>query len=159
MAGVDSARSELDARRAELAASAAESGRKARKAAKKARKNAGRKHRDFEKAALATAATVKRTVGAEPEPRRRWPWVFAALALGTAVFVFLRRKQDDDWTPAPASDGPVPSYREDPVPSSDELRRQDRLHRQHDRRLRPERVGHGRPRRPVRRGRRSDGHR
>ena len=108
----------IDARRAEFAAAAAESGRKARKAAKKARKNAGKKHRDFEKAALATAATVKRTIGAEPEPRRRWPWVFAALALGTAAFVFLRRKQADDWTPAPASDGPVPSYREDPVPSS-----------------------------------------
>ena len=121
LAGVDSARSEIDARRAEFAAAAAESGRRARKAAKKARKNAGKKHREFEKAALATAATVKRRVGVEPEPRRRWPWVFAALALGTAAFVFLRRKQGDDWTPAPASDGPVPSYREDPVPSSDEF--------------------------------------
>ena len=29
------------------------------------------------------------------------------------------RKKSDDWTPAPAGDGPVPSYREDPVPSSD----------------------------------------
>jgi hypothetical protein len=30
----------------------------------------------------------------------------------------LRRKQGSDWTPAPAGDGPVPTYREDPVPSS-----------------------------------------
>jgi hypothetical protein len=117
-AGVDSARSEIDARRAELVAAAAESGRKARKAAKKARKKAGKKHKQFEKAALATAKTVKRKVGVEPEPRR-WPWVFAVLAVGTAVFVLLRRKKDDAWTPAPAGDGPVPSYREDPVPSSD----------------------------------------
>ncbi|MBN1092322.1 hypothetical protein JKP75_06920 [Blastococcus sp. TML/M2B] len=119
VAGVDSARSELDARRAELAAAAESSGRKARKVAKKARKNAGRKHREFEKAALATAKTVKRKAGVEPEPRRRWTWVFGALLLGTAAFVALRRRKDDDWTPAPAGDGPVPSYREDPVPSSE----------------------------------------
>ncbi|TFV92078.1 hypothetical protein E4P40_03845 [Blastococcus sp. CT_GayMR20] len=116
-AGVDSARSELDARRAEFVAAAEKSTRKARKAAKKARKKAGRKHKDFEKAALATAKTVKRTVGVEKEPRR-WPWVFVFFAVGTAVFVLLRRKKDDAWTPAPAGDGPVPSYREDPVPSS-----------------------------------------
>jgi hypothetical protein len=117
-AGVDSARSELDARRAELAAAAVESSRKARKAAKKARKKAGKKHRDFEKAAIATAKTVRRRAGVEPEPKR-WPWVFGLLAVGTAVFVLLRRKKADAWTPAPAGDGPVPSYREDPVPSSD----------------------------------------
>ncbi|WP_157943999.1 hypothetical protein [Blastococcus atacamensis] len=117
IAGVDSARSELDARRAELAAAAAESGRKARKTAKKARKKAGRKHREFEKAAKATARTVKRRVGVEPESRR-WPWVFVFAAVGTAVFVLLRRNKADAWTPAPAGDGPVPSYREDPVPSS-----------------------------------------
>ncbi|MDK3255881.1 hypothetical protein [Blastococcus capsensis] len=116
IAGVDSARCELDARRAEFAAAAAESSRKARKAAKKARKKAGKKHREFEKAALATARTVQRRQ--EPEPTR-WPWVFALLAVGTAVFVLLRRKKADAWTPAPAGDGPVPSYREDPVPSSD----------------------------------------
>lgn len=45
--------------------------------------------------------------------------MFVFLAAGTAVFVLLRRKKDDSWTPAPAGDGPVPSYREDPVPSSD----------------------------------------
>ncbi|MGY1887183.1 hypothetical protein ACI799_17980 [Blastococcus sp. SYSU DS0753] len=118
LAGVDSARSELDARRAEVAAAAAESTRKARKTAKKARKKAGKKRREFEKAAQATATTVKRRGGVQPEPKR-WPWVFAVLALGTAAFVLLRRKKADAWTPAPAGDGPVPSYREDPVPSSD----------------------------------------
>ncbi|MGY2067609.1 hypothetical protein [Blastococcus sp. SYSU DS0619] len=118
VAGVDSARSEIDARRAEFAAAAAESTRKARKTAKKARKKAGKKHRDFEKAAAATAKTVKRRTGVQPEPRR-WPWVFVLLAAGTAAFVLLRRKKADAWTPAPAGDGPVPSYREDPVPSSD----------------------------------------
>ena len=34
------------------------------------------------------------------------------------MFSLLRRKKHDEWTPAPAGDGPVPSYREDPVPSS-----------------------------------------
>jgi hypothetical protein len=116
-AGVDSARSELEARRAEVIAAAEKSTRKARKKAKKARKTAVKKHKEFEKAALATARTVKRRVGVEKEPRR-WPWVFLALAVGTAVFILLRRKKDDAWTPAAAGDGPVPSYREDPVPSS-----------------------------------------
>ncbi len=116
VAGVESARSELDARRAELVAGAEKSTRKARKAAKKARKSAGKKRKVFEQKAAATAKQVKRRVGAEPEPRR-WPWVFAVLAVGAAVFVLLRRKKDDAWTPAPAGDGPVPSYREDPVPS------------------------------------------
>ncbi len=117
-AGVDSALSEIDARRAEFAATAEKSTRKARKTAKKARKTAARKRRDFEKAAASTARTVKRRTGVQKEPRR-WPWVFLAFAAGTAVFVLLRRKKDDAWTPAPAGDGPVPSYREDPVPSSD----------------------------------------
>jgi len=118
VAGVDSARSELEARRAELVATAEKSTRKARKTAKKARKTAGKKRREFEKAAAATAKQVKRRVGAEPSPRR-WPWLFAVLAVGTAVFVVLRRlNKSDEWTPAPAGDGPVPSYREDPVPSS-----------------------------------------
>ena len=64
---------------------------------------------------------ARRTVRYEDfvaKPRRRWPWVVAVLAVGTAVVVLLRRRKDDDWTPAPAGDGPVPSYREDPVPSS-----------------------------------------
>ncbi|TKJ20677.1 hypothetical protein [Blastococcus sp. CCUG 61487] len=119
-AGVDSALSELDARRAELAAGAEKSTRKARKGAKKARKTAAKKRREFEKAAASTAKVVKQKAGIEPEPRR-WPWVLLALALGTAVFAVLRRTKDDTWTPAPAGDGPVPSYREDPVPSSDSM--------------------------------------
>jgi hypothetical protein len=116
-AGVDSARSELEARRAEVAAAAAESTRKARKKAKKARKTAIKKHRELEKKVAATATQVHLRTGGQATPRR-WPWVFAALAVGTAVFVLLRRKKPDAWTPAPAGEGPVPSYREDPVPSS-----------------------------------------
>ena len=116
-AGVDSARSELEARRAEVAAAAAESTRKARKKAKKARKTAIKKHRELEKKVAATATQVHLRTGGQATPRR-WPWVFAALAVGTAVFVLLRRKKTDAWTPAPAGEGPVPSYREDPVPSS-----------------------------------------
>jgi hypothetical protein len=117
-AGVESARSELEARRAEVAAAAAESTRKARKKAKKARKVAVKKHHELEKKVAATASQVKRKAAVESSPRR-WPWVLLALAVGTAVFVLLRRKKDDAWTPAPAGDGPVPSYREDPVPTSD----------------------------------------
>jgi hypothetical protein len=117
-AGVESARSELDARRAEVAAAAAESTRKARKKAKKARKVAVKKHHELEKKVAATASQVRRKAVVESSPRR-WPWVFLALAVGTAVFVLLRRKKADAWTPAPAGDGPVPSYREDPVPTSD----------------------------------------
>jgi hypothetical protein len=117
-AGVESARSELDARRAEVAAAAAESTRKARKKAKRARKVAVKKHHELEKKVAATASQVRRKAVVESSPRR-WPWVFLALAVGTAVFVLLRRKKHDAWTPAPAGDGPVPSYREDPVPPSD----------------------------------------
>jgi hypothetical protein len=117
VAGVESARSELDARRAELVASAEKSGRKARKTAKKARKAAVAKRAEFEKKAAATAKQVKRR-GAQPEPRR-WPWMFVVLAVGAAVFALLRnKKKESTWTPAPTGDGPVPSYREDPVPST-----------------------------------------
>jgi hypothetical protein len=114
-AGVDSARSELEARRAELVATAEKSSRKARKVAKKARKTAARKRREFEKKAAVTAKQVKRKVGVERKPRR-WPWLLA-LGLAAGVVVLLRKKKDDSWTPAPTGDGPVPSYREDPVPS------------------------------------------
>jgi hypothetical protein len=116
-AGVDSALSELDARRAELAATAEKSGRKARKSAKKARKTAVKKRHDFEKAAAATAKTVKRGVGVQKKSRR-WPWALAAVGIVAGVVVLLRGKKQDSWTPAPAGDGPVPSYREDPVPSA-----------------------------------------
>jgi hypothetical protein len=116
-AGVDTARSELEARKAELAAGAATSTRRARKAAKKARKKAGKKRHELEVKALATAAHLKRTAGIKPQPRR-WPWLLVALAVGAAVFALLRRTKSAEWTPAPAGDGPVPSYREDPVPHS-----------------------------------------
>ena len=116
-AGVESARSELEARRAEVAAAAAESTRKARKKAKKARKVAVKKHRELEQKVAATKSQVRRKPVVQASPRR-WPWVFVALAVGTAAFVLLRRKKDDAWTPAPAGDGPVPTYREDPVPTS-----------------------------------------
>ena len=116
VAGVDSARSELDARRAELVAAAEKSTRKARKQAKKARKTAASKHRDFEKKAAATAKQLKR--GGAKKKSRRWPWLLAALGLAAGVVVLLRGKKQDSWTPAPAGDGPVPSYREDPVPSA-----------------------------------------
>jgi hypothetical protein len=114
-AGVETARSELEARTAELAAGAAKSTRRTRRTAKKARKKASKKRHELEAKALATAAHLKRTTGIKPKPRR-WPWALALLAVGAAVFVVLRRKKED-WTPAPAGDGPVPSYREDPVPS------------------------------------------
>jgi hypothetical protein len=54
-----------------------------------------------------------------PARARRWPWVVAVLAVLAGVAVALRQKKaDDHWTPAPTGDGPVPSYREDPVPSA-----------------------------------------
>jgi hypothetical protein len=117
VAGVDSARSELDARRAELVAAAEKSTRKARKTAKKARKTAVKKRHEFEKKAAATAKQVKRRTGTEKKPRR-WPWLLAVLGLAAGVVFLLRGKKEDTWTPAAAGDGPVPSYREDPVPSS-----------------------------------------
>jgi hypothetical protein len=111
-AGVETALSELEAVREELAGSAA-------KAGKKARKTTAKQRRQLEKKAAKTAAKVKRKVGVEPEPRR-WPWLLAVLAVGAATFAILRRLKGshNSWTPAPAGDGPVPSYREDPVPST-----------------------------------------
>ncbi len=45
--------------------------------------------------------------------------MIAVLAVLAGAAVALRRKKTDDhWTPAPTGDGPVPSYREDPVPSA-----------------------------------------
>ena len=78
-------------------------------ATRKAKRTAGRK-------SATGAAKARKKAGLESESRR-WPWVLLALAVGAAAFAVLRRKEDP-WTPAPAGDGPVPSYREDPVPSS-----------------------------------------
>jgi hypothetical protein len=117
-AGVDSARSELEARRAEVAAAAEKSTRKARKKARKARKAAGKKHRELERKVAATTTHLTRSAAVTPTSRR-WPWLFVVAAVAAGVVVFLRRTKGDDWTPAPAGDGPVPSYREDPVPTPD----------------------------------------
>jgi hypothetical protein len=83
------------------------------------RKRTAKRRRKLEKKAARTTTTVKRKVGVAPEPTR-WPWFLAAAAaIAAVVFVVLRRKKsDDDLWPAPAGDGPVPTYREDPVPSS-----------------------------------------
>ncbi|MGY1712640.1 hypothetical protein ACI8AC_24330 [Geodermatophilus sp. SYSU D00758] len=105
---------ELDLRREELAASTDE-----------ARKQVAKRRRALEKRAAKQGGKVskgttaaKRRAGQESPPRR-WPWAVLVLAVGAVAFSLLRRRTDDDlWTPAPAGDGPVPSYREDPVPSS-----------------------------------------
>ncbi|TFV58535.1 hypothetical protein E4P41_12995 [Geodermatophilus sp. DF01-2] len=111
-AGLLTARDELELRRLELTASTG-----------KARKQAVKKRRELEKKAAKKAAkagkNVKRRARVEPEPRR-WPWLIAVLGIAAVVAVVLRRRggSDDLWTPAATGDGPVPSYREDPVPSS-----------------------------------------
>jgi hypothetical protein len=102
---------EIDVRRDELTATT-----------KKAKKQAARKRKELTRKAAKKAGKAgkkaRRAVGVEPSPRR-WPWLLAVLGLAAAAVVVLRRRKDDDlWTPAPAGDGPVPSYREDPVPSS-----------------------------------------
>jgi hypothetical protein len=113
IAAAEQAQRELEARRDELVASTAD-------ARKKAKKKAAKQRKELEKKAAKTATKVKRKVGVQPEPRR-WPWALAVLAVGAVAFAVLRRLKgsQDSWTPAPAGDGPVPSYREDPVPSND----------------------------------------
>jgi hypothetical protein len=114
---VEAAREALEARRDELAAATAQATKQAKK---KAKKTTAKQRKQLEKKAAKATATVKRKVGAEPEPRR-WPWLIAVLgiAAGGVLFSVLRRRtHNDDLWPAPAGDGPVPSYREDPVPSS-----------------------------------------
>jgi hypothetical protein len=114
-AGVGTALSELEARRDEFVGAAG-------KTTKKAKKTAGTKA-SKQKAAAAAAAgkaskKVKRGTAPERSPRR-WPWLALFAAVGAVAFAVLRRRNDSDaWTPAPTGDGPVPSYREDPVPSS-----------------------------------------
>jgi len=109
-AGVESALGELEHRRADLVAATT-------KATADLRTKSAKTGRDTRRKAARTAARTRRRTGLAPAPRR-WPWVVAALVAGTVAFVLLRRKKADPWTPAPAGDGPVPSYREDPVPSS-----------------------------------------
>jgi hypothetical protein len=106
--GLTSARDELDLRRLELTASTAA-----------ARKQAAKKRRELERKAAKAGKGVKWKAGIESRPRR-WPWLLAVLGIAAAVAGVLRRRSgsDDLWTPAPTGDGPVPSYREDPVPMS-----------------------------------------
>jgi hypothetical protein len=108
-AGVESALSELEARRDEFVGSTA-------KAGKKTKKKAGRAA--TKQKAKAAQASKKAPRGTDQQSRR-WPWLAVFAAVGAVAFAVLRRRNDADaWTPAPTGDGPVPSYREDPVPSS-----------------------------------------
>jgi hypothetical protein len=113
--GLGSARDELELHRLELAAATA----KAAKKRGQLEKAAAKKRRELERKAAKAGKGVRRKVGIESRPRR-WPWLLAVLGIAAAVAVVLRRRSgsDDLWTPAPTGDGPVPSYREDPVPSS-----------------------------------------
>jgi hypothetical protein len=111
----ESALAELDAVRADLGATTAEArARTKKRTAEQKRRTAKRKG----KAAKKSVKKVKGGSDASGSPR--WPWVLAVLAVGGVVFAVLRRLRgsNDAWTPAPAGSGPVPSYREDPVPSS-----------------------------------------
>ncbi|SHN66883.1 hypothetical protein SAMN05660350_01455 [Geodermatophilus obscurus] len=113
--GLGSARDELDLRRLELAAATA----KAAKKRGELERAAAKKRRELGRKAARAGRGGKPKVGIEPRPRR-WPWLLAVLGIAAAVAVVLRRRSgsDDLWTPATTGDGPVPSYREDPVPSS-----------------------------------------
>lgn len=113
--GLGSARDELELRRLELAAMTAKAGKKRGQLERAAAK----KRRELERTAAKAGKGARRKVGIESSPRR-WPWLLAVLGIAAAVAVVLRRRSgsDDLWTPATTGDGPVPSYREDPVPSS-----------------------------------------
>ncbi|MGY1745571.1 hypothetical protein [Blastococcus sp. SYSU D00695] len=115
VSGVGTALEELEARRDELVGAAAG---KSKKVTRKARKKAGKQKAKAAKASAKASARVRRGTGVERGPRR-WPWLVLFAAAGAVAFAVLRRRGGADaWTPAPTGDGPVPSYREDPVPSS-----------------------------------------
>ena len=123
-AGVTARRSELEARRAELVAAAEKSSRKARKSAKKARKTAGKKRRQFEKKALGTATSQAR--GGQERAPRRWPWLVVVTRRRAGVVVAAAPQEARTGPPRRPVTVPVPTYREDPVPTHS---RQDRLDR------------------------------
>jgi hypothetical protein len=116
-AGIESAVNELEVRREELNATSKKARKQAAKKRQELEKKAAKKRQELEKKATKTATKTKRKVGIEKEPRR-WPWLLLVVGVGGAVVTVLRSRRKDDWTPAPAGDGPVPSYREDPVPGS-----------------------------------------
>ncbi|WP_156036497.1 hypothetical protein [Blastococcus sp. URHD0036] len=112
-AGVENALSEIEARRDELAVAAGKTTKKARKKARKA------SAKQKAKAAKVAGKASKKAGRGTRDKSRRWPWLAVFAAVGAVAFAVLRRRNDADaWTPAPTGDGPVPSYREDPVPSS-----------------------------------------
>jgi hypothetical protein len=121
-AGVGTALHEWEARRDDLVGAAGKTSTKAkRKAAKTAAKQKAKAQAAKASAkAQAASASAKAKRGSAPERgSRRWTWIALFAAVGAVAFAVLRRRGGTDaWTPAPTGDGPVPSYREDPVPSS-----------------------------------------
>ncbi|MCO7220820.1 hypothetical protein [Klenkia sp. PcliD-1-E] len=130
VAAAEAARDVAAARVAELRAAAEANrkavGKKAEKLSKKAEKRrkklartTAKATKDARKQTLSTTHELAQRIGVEKKPRR-WPWLLVALGVGGVAFAAVRRATagDDPWTPAPTGDGPVPTYREDPVPSS-----------------------------------------
>jgi hypothetical protein len=127
VAAAETARDLAAARVAALRSAAEANSKAVSKKADRLSKKAEKRRKELAKAAAkATKDTRKQThelaqrIGVEKKPRR-WPWLLVALGVGGAVFAVVRRSTaaDDPWTPAPTGDGPVPAYREDPVPSTD----------------------------------------
>ncbi|MGY1773074.1 hypothetical protein [Blastococcus sp. SYSU D00813] len=113
VAGVETALGELEARRDELVGATAKAGGRAKRKAAKQKAKA-----KAVKASAKASARAGRGTALERESRR-WPWLAVFAAVGAVAFAVLRRRNErNDWTPAPTGDGPVPSYREDPVPSA-----------------------------------------
>ncbi|SEP17331.1 hypothetical protein [Trujillonella endophytica] len=116
--GVETALGEFEHRREELVAAA---GATAAKASGKVKKQTKKQKRAAARtAAKAKKRTARKVTPASSEPSsRRWTWLALFAAVGAVAFAVVRRRGEaDSWTPAPTGDGPVPSYREDPVPSS-----------------------------------------